>query len=903
MSLYTPYQFFLNFKSDNITIEIEEPFMFNAFSHSVERKKNGFSVDVNLFAENTSLLFTDSVYSPSEKQTDIDGTVLFNLSHGLKRIIDSYNEHGPDGEIELVINFEGSLLTKCDFDLEDIDSDLKSYFKCGFIENNKISKHKIREDDVIIDLYSDKNLDGDTIAKLVPVNILLRSKSTFAESKWIKSDIFYQGAPDNKTNKIPATGAHVYSNFCKTILTSGVEDTLNPSALVTGSNTFAHTYDGTMTIVKAKTAKSEMKVVFKNNMVVHHKYNGRTGYTAFSKLQLLMMVLKEPYTPVPNPIVVWSAEVTGQATQVITVPSEIIYTHAGILNEGEMLSPYWHWTYSDDVAALDTNYNNIDNYSRIIVTDMSVEATAVETTINSVVQGLRWIDALNKSAEIISGLPVDAPRIEIGGEYYDTVISNGAGIRNISGVPFNVKAKELFDMGMMVAQDYQVTNDKILIGEYKDFFSDRLLRVFNTTPDEKFTWNTNKDYRIKAFDYKFENYEQDRQEQRTLDAVHTEVQMLLPNVKPTNTKTIKVKQILDAYKIDSLRRLGIDPETVDSSLSDDTDTVMIKVLPLASGHAETYTGLIKITTTPLGIKLYTTNFRWDKLGLAVGDAFQILSGPNANSSTIVSKIEADGLTLLRPSPLLPFNFVSSSSIIKISYLLSNVWLQSQTDQNFTSVTGVLSKETYTNLFYSKLRNIQKWLPFLATCSMRHEYKSLKISFLKSNQDLSSKLAVDATTLVEKDDILISSISSLKRVTDRKFNIGIYLKDPSDIVSIFKELNTRNVDGSIGGFYEFIDPNGEVIQGYPEKLEYIPLENKIEAECLEKYDPNNGVINLIDSDRSAFSRFVMHGVFVDIYDATGRLKYRRRRFTKIKLNGIPYIGLTAFTTDIDYYFSL
>jgi hypothetical protein len=31
-------------------------------------------------------------------------------------------------------------------------------------------------------------------------------------------------------------------------------------------------------------------------MVVHHKYNGRTGYTAFSKLQLLMMVLKEPYT-------------------------------------------------------------------------------------------------------------------------------------------------------------------------------------------------------------------------------------------------------------------------------------------------------------------------------------------------------------------------------------------------------------------------------------------------------------------------------------------------------------------------------------------------------------------------------------------------------------------------------
>jgi hypothetical protein len=50
--------------------------------------------------------------------------------------------------------------------------------------------------------------------------------------------------------------------------------------------------------------------------------------------------------------------------------------------------------------------------------------------------------------------------------------------------------QKLFDMGMMVAQDYQVTNDKILIGEYK--ISSLILRVFNTTPDERFTWNTNK---------------------------------------------------------------------------------------------------------------------------------------------------------------------------------------------------------------------------------------------------------------------------------------------------------------------------------------------------------------------------------------------------------------------------
>jgi hypothetical protein len=40
-----------------------------------------------------------------------------------------------------------------------------------------------------MDLYSDKNLDGDTIAKLVPVNILL-SKSTFTESSGLNQTYF-----------------------------------------------------------------------------------------------------------------------------------------------------------------------------------------------------------------------------------------------------------------------------------------------------------------------------------------------------------------------------------------------------------------------------------------------------------------------------------------------------------------------------------------------------------------------------------------------------------------------------------------------------------------------------------------------------------------------------------------
>ena len=897
------YEFFLNFKNDDVTVQIEEPYLFDAFSHSIERKKGGFAVDVCLFAENTSLLFTNSVYSQSTMQVDIDGTVLFNLTHGLKRIIDTYNELGPDGEIELIINFEGMLLTKCDFDLEDIDSDLKSYFKCGFIENNKVSKHKIREDDIIIDMYSDKNLDGETITKLVPVNILLKSKSTLAESKWIKADIYYEGAPDNKSLKIPAIGAHIYSNFCKTILTSGIDDTLGPSPFVTGSNKYAHTYDGTMAIIYSKTAKSELKITFKNSLVVHHKYNGRTGYTTFSRLELYVNVIKEPFGPssIIKSVSLWSSQVNGQTTQVITVPDEIVYIHDGVLNEGEMISPYWYWSYSQDVAALTDDYGSVDNYSRMIVTDVSIEATAVETTINSVVQGVRWISALKKSAEIISGLTVDAPRIDVGGEYYDTMVCNGGGIRNISGIPFKVKVKDIFEIGKMVAQDYQVTENKILIGEYKDFFADRLLRTFNIKPDEKFLWNTNKDYRIKTFNYEFKNYEQDRQEQRTLDAVHTQEQILMPNLKTANTKDVKIEAILDAYKIDSLRRLGINPETVESSLENDTDLVVLKVLPLEAGHKETYTGMFRATVVPDGLKIYTTNFRWDKLGLELGTTFEILSGPNTTEG-IISKIEADGLTITRPTPLLPFTFVTSNAITKIRYVLGNVQFQSQTDQGFSQISGVLSQETYTNLFYSKFRNMQKWLPFLATCSMRYVNGVLKVSFLKSNQELSTRLTAEVDSLVEKADIEINDISELKRVTDRKFNVNIYLNDPTDIISIFNEMNTRNADGSIGGYYGFLDSDGNTIYGYPEKLEYIPLENKIEAVCLEKYEKYNGVIELTTIDKPLYSQYAAFGVFITMYKEDGTVAFKEKRFTKIRLEGILYTDLQSFLNDLEIYLS-
>lgn len=893
------YKFFLNFKNDGTSIEIEEPFMFDAFSHSLERKKGGFAVDVNLFAENTDLLFTNSAYTKTTQYEDIDGTVMFNLTHGLKRIIDAYQEHGPDAEIELMVKYLSITLTTCDFDLEQIDSDLVSYFKCGFIENNIRSKHKIREDDIMINVYSETDLDGRVIEKLVPFKVLLPSKSTFANSKWVKVDIpyFNAGAPNDITNKIAAGSAYDFFNFSKTPINDGIEDTISPSALEF-SNEFDDTYNGNMKMIDCKTRKKEVSIKITSDVSFKHIHNGRQGYANKSRLTLKLRVSYGVGMFESVEYTLYDQEFTGTDTQTGVVPNIIDFKLPTELNEGEFVTLYWQYKWDSGTVALTTDYASIDQYSHVIFNDCTVEMTAVESSINSVIQGTRWIDTLKKSAEIISGLAVDAPRIDVGGEYYDTIITNGGGVRNISNIPFNVKVKDIFEMGNMVAMDYQVTEDKILVGEYTDFFSDKLLRVFNVKPDEKFQWNTNREYRIKTFDYKFKNYEQDRQEQRTLDAVHTEQQILMPNKKTVDIKKVEVLQILDAYKIDSLKRLGINPETVDSSLVDDTDIVMLKIIPLPAEHKESYIGLLNIVNSLDNIKVYSSLFRWDKIGLGLGSSFKILSGNNIGEYTIVT-IESTILTLSKISNI---TTVSENKIIEIEYSLENVLYIAETDQKFASVSGVISKETYINLIYTKSINLKKWMPYLATCSMRFQNANLNVSFLKSNQDLSTRLISESVELIEKNPISVESISELKRVTDRTFSVSIYVNDPSDIVNIFKDMDKRNADGTIAGYYGFLDNTGNIVYGYPSKLDFIPLENKIEAVCLEKYEKYNGIIELTTIDKQLYSQYTAFGVFITMYKEDSTVAFKEKRFTKIRLEGILYTDLQAFLNDLEIYLS-
>lgn len=890
------YTFFLNFKDDSNIVQIEEPFMFDAFSHAIEQKKNGWARDVNLFAENSELLFTNSYFSPTAHQIDIEGKNIFNLSHALKNIFDAYETFGPDANIEFQIFYKGTLLIACDLDLEDIDSDLETYFQCGCIENSTRAKHKRNEDDVIVDLYANKDIDGNPITPLVPKKILYKSKPFLQNSKWIKTDIPYSGAPNGVTNKFPAGGGYVRFNFCKNPILYGIADTLVPNPF--GNNmSVATTYNGNGKIIDAKSTLTNSILTVTSDITQVHKYNGRMGYTNMTYLRLKARVSYGTGISDNTIYTLYDSTITSSNTQTVAVPPVITWNVPGTIRQGEFLTVWWEYFWTESTIALTADYNAIDNYSHIIFNDCTMEMSSVSTTINSVVEGVTWYEMKSKAAENISGLPVNSPRTAPGGEYENIYVLSGNGIRNISGKPFNVKTKKAFETGMMIALDYQVNNNIIEEGSYEDYFSNELLHTFTVKPDNKFKWNTNKDYRIKTFDFGFKKYEQDRDEQKTLDAIHTTSQWLLPNAKTNDPKKVEVEQIVDNYKIDSLRRLGINPETKDSSLEDDDSIIFIDTVPIDNGHTEFYTGKLYVSTTATGIKIVSTAFRWDKIGLSPLSQFQITTGSNAGHYSI-SLIESTVLTLTTISTTA--GTLTENEVISIQYTIPDVQLMSRTDEGFAFIDGIIAPNKCGNLYISIKRNMEKWYSFLATCGMRYITKAIDNKYFKANDALVTRLNTETVNVVDKASIQIIDIADKKKVTDRVFSIDVFVRGPLDVPPIIKRMEQRNPDGTIGGFFRFKLPDGSFRDGYPYKFDYIVKEGKIEAECLEKY--YDDFFDITTADLANYSGFELNGIYVTLKLTNLTELFTMKRFTKIKINGVLYSDITQFNNVLQTYFN-
>ena len=195
-------RFYLNFLNDNYgRKQIDEPIGFAEVDFNIKQRTNGMARDIALNGDKIDFQFT------------------YMRNHELKQLLYYFNRFGFEAKVNLEINFDDATKYICELDFATAQSDDFEYLK---IKGLPLSDYQIikRRRSVKVDLFSDKNVDGDYIAPLVPENILMLATPLVQTSKWEQTTDY--------SENLDSTGDDMttwyYVNPCQSLIEQGVEN-------------------------------------------------------------------------------------------------------------------------------------------------------------------------------------------------------------------------------------------------------------------------------------------------------------------------------------------------------------------------------------------------------------------------------------------------------------------------------------------------------------------------------------------------------------------------------------------------------------------------------------------------------------------------------------------------------
>jgi hypothetical protein len=447
-----------------------------------------------------------------------------------------------------------------------------------------------------------------------------------------------------------------------------------------------------------------------------------------------------------------------------------------------------------------------------------VELTATETGIDSVIKGVRYIDLIKQNYKAIGSLPVNAPKFDVGGQFYEQFCFSGKLIRQITNEPFYLELDKTIESLLEVNATPQINDNEIYIGQYQDFYSDVNMGTYLQLPETEAKFTKNEKYLINTFKFGYNKFEQDRDEDNTLDSIHTDSEWYLPCDNSINSKELKLPFVRDAYKIESVRRRATEKDNT-SNESDD-DIFIVDVIEIAPGTTRTisgtFTNFISSENNTFKI-LANRNFRWDLLGFKVGDTV-IVGGVSFLAIDITSSI----LTL---------NWFGISysglSFLTITYPITDVQYTTRTNEGLTFSQNLLNADNYANLRYSIKRNMSHWFPYLATAGKFIPTKTIKNSYFKSNGEAITKFIGETANIKENENILISDITS-KKILSQNMYMTTLVIEFEDLLTLIGKIQTQR------GYINVQDHKGNIVSGYIVSLDHTWATN----ECVINLEVKN-----------------------------------------------------------------
>lgn len=338
---------------------------------------------------------------------------------GLNWIIETLNQFGFEGEIEYLLKKNGVLFSTGLLDLSNIDTDYLTYFGCACIQNTKIANYK-KQLTTTIDVLSPKDINDKPILPAPTLKFLRKATP-------INKQSLLQTATDNTmfvraVNYEGDTATPVYLNKIKNIVTSEIANTttfIEDYSLNYGYNPLNWTYDlNNFKVLKAKKNLLNTKIQVKLNLDISYDFLTQGlnsvlhGFLVKGTTGGLLDNIS--FTNTDNSIRFFDSIYLGAASGITSqsINQTFDIDMGNIPIDGNLWFVF-RWESTSRFAQY-----------RLDFKDSSIKIIASETSLDSIISGVRYIDMIKQCSKFINNLPINAQIFNTGGEHYNNICYN-----------------------------------------------------------------------------------------------------------------------------------------------------------------------------------------------------------------------------------------------------------------------------------------------------------------------------------------------------------------------------------------------------------------------------------------------------------------------------------------------
>lgn len=840
--------FFIDFISDGTgELQIDEPIGYADLELNLNQKDKLYGRDISFSGGEFELQFVEM------------------RNHYLEKLLYYLHRYGFEAQANFIIRQEGFSDYVGEIDFATCQTDDFEYFKCKIIQESNLQILKRRKG-VKVNVFSDKDVDGNAITPLTAQNMLLLNKPVYQTSLW-------EQASEYNIAMVTRGNRQYWINPCQSLIKSGIADSftfIDPNSDIEG-----------LKLLTAKDNLKNLSISLKgcSANLTTDKDNGGRGYVEFI---FGMYYGKTIETAISS--VLKSATLDADELETFNFTQDF-NLKIDQLQRGESV---WIFYYFRLVQSNDF----ILGAPRIeCFADLSIDSTTITAesgSYSSITKSFRLIDVMKQVVKSISGLNVVAPRFENGGQFYDNRVFDGNLLRNLENKAFNVSLEDIEKSLPELNADYEIDmNGNVFFGIESDFYRSIESGFFDTIQFSEMSKMFNPKFSVNEFGYKYTKYQslKENEEANSADTVHGESRYVFFNKKVENKKEVSIEWTRDAFLIEANRRKSI--EISEDTASQDDDALFIidtidTVNDITFDESTNLQHSYNITSGKLALRSDgTVNFI--VLGIFVGSNF-VIKAPDQNAGTYtVFSVATNEIILTQVTGGALSTINDGARITAYSYTINKTQIPytNYTNQGFTAITGLNASDNYSNLRYSVRRNIENyWQNYLATCNLYWKEKGIKNTWYKNNGDCTT--TYNGLTLTEKSDIVPQNPILTPFVYDQVVFANVELSE-------FKTLQDKV--RSERGFIRTIDNNGRVIKLYPMRMKYAINSKELEIKGEEKYESEylkittaNAWITINDETTVYRLEYKFEEEKVYLYDSNKQLLYNGCYWNNVSING-------------------